>query len=133
MEDEFEKGIDFFDRIWNLAIEYTTYFAKLDSRVDIRYKKTRIISYKNNSNYKYSFEMGRLFNYNIGEDNCVIPLIRRRYIETFEENKKEIISYLNELMEQPLEYYQEQINKQLADCIQQYNERNNELKKELGE
>ena len=129
--NEFEQGLAFFMEVWNLMVDYKKYFNKLGEEVKIRYKHTEIRTQKDTT-WAYSLEMEKgyewTFKYNISSEcGDVEALIRKGYAQ----NPQMILFFLNELMEQPFEYYQNQVNKRLADIIQKYNEKNNQLKKSL--
>lgn len=125
-KNQFEKGLAFFMKVWNLMVEYSKYFKKLEEEMDIQYLHSRIYTSFNNKLYQIRMEKDNAcrFCYGVSSDTDVESLIRREYTT----NSEKMIFFLNELMEQPLEFYEEKINKQLADAIVKFNRVNNDFK-----
>lgn len=126
-KNQFEKGLAFFIKVWNLMVEYSKYFDKLEEDFEIDYKHTRIFTTRREE-LKYNLRMEACYGwricYGVAKDEDIEGIIRNNYSA----DPQMMLFFLNELMEQPLEFYEEKIYKQLTNAIVKYNKINNDFK-----
>lgn len=129
-DNQFEKGLAFFMKVWNLMVEYSKYFEKLEEDFEIYYKHTRIFTTRKEK-FKYNLRMEegwwRLC-FGVAEDEDIEGIIRNKYSA----DPQMILFFLNEFMENQLDFYEEKVYKQLTDVIVKYNRINKNFKELIG-